>query len=184
MAKKSAPSAITERESHPLAEAIDRLSTEISALRQVIDEVREDFSWLTRNGLPVQPIEHIHVKRMALDPRADDWNERLEIERSTFIPRGGASPLETDVIDQVVEELKATLEFVAQGQLEMVLTGLDAVREEILKALHRRIDPAGDGKSDSPLPDSPSPAPTSSSPSTSSPPSSSPSPRPPPGRLF
>lgn len=182
MAKKSAPSSSTDRESHPLAEAVDRLATEMSALRQVIDEVREDFSWLTRNGLPVQPIQHIHVKRMALDPCADDWNERLEIERSTFVPRGRASPLETDVIDQAVEELKATLEAVAQGHLEVVLTALDGVREEILKALRRRVDPADGGNKDSPLSDASSPAPTSSS--LPSPPSSSPSLRPPPGRLF
>ncbi len=47
------------------------------------DEIREEISWVTRNGLtlrtplPVSPV----LKRMALDPMAADWGERLQIVR-------------------------------------------------------------------------------------------------------
>jgi len=36
----------------------------VRCLREVLDEIREDLSWVIRNGLPVQPVEHVHVKRI------------------------------------------------------------------------------------------------------------------------
>ena len=180
-ARKSAPAAAPE--SDPLVLAVDCLTAELAVLRQVIDEIREDFSWVTRNGLPVRPIEHVHVKRMALDPTAEDWGERLEIERSTYHPRGSASPLDSDTLDHVVEDLKSTFEVAAQGQLELVLTALDGVRAEIIGALrHRRTESAKDSSettSSSLLPSS-----TSTSSPASSPSVEIPIPKPPPGRLF
>ncbi len=158
MAKNSAPA----HEPDSLALAVDRLTSELANLRQVMDEIREDFSWLTRNGLPVQPTEHVHVKRMALDPCAADWGDHLEIERSTYHPRGAVSPLDSVALDQITDDLKTTFEAVAQGQLEVVLTALDGVRAEILAALKcRRGDPPVDAAaaaSDSPPTRSSAPA--------------------------
>ncbi len=180
MAKKGASAIGPERVPDTLANAVDRLTAELSVLRQVIDEIREDFSWLTRNGLPIQPIEHVHVKRMALDPCAKGWGERLEIEQTAYLPRASASPLESNTLDDVVDDLKTTFEAALQGQLEVVLTALDGVRAEILGALRRRRgEPAGDS--------SRARSSTSSSRSASSSPSSStsdPAPKPPPGQLF
>jgi hypothetical protein len=184
MARKGASAIRPDRELDPLAEAVERLTAELSVLRQVIDEIREDFSWLVRNGLPVQPIEHVHVKRMALDPCAEDWGERLEIERSTYLPRASASPLESNILDDVVDDLKTTFEAAAQGQLEVVLTALDGVRAEILSALRRhRREPAEDSSS---ARSSTSSSPSASSGSSSSPSSSTSDPisKPPPGQLF
>lgn len=172
MAKARQPAPSPSIESEPLVLAVDRLTAELAALRQVIDEIREDFSWLTRNGLPVQPIEHVHVKRMALNPCADDWGERLEVERSTYHPRGAASPLDSEALDQIADDLKTTMEAVAQGQLEIVLTALDGVRAEILTVLKRRRgDPAGESSSETTRTPSPEPAIPAG-------------PKPPPGRLF
>lgn len=181
--RKSAPApAHTPASSDALAEAVGRLTSELANLRQVMDEIREDFSWLTRNGLPVQPIEHVHVKRMALDPCADDWGDRLEMERSTYYPRGAASPLDSVALDQIADDLKTTFEAVAQGQLQVVLTAFDGVRAEILAALKRR---RGEPRMDVAT------AASDSAPSQSSSPASSPSSaadrsasKPPPGRLF
>jgi hypothetical protein len=184
MAKKSAPTAAPASEPDSLALAVDRLTGELSTLRQVLDEIREDFSWLTRNGLPVQPIEHVHVKRMALDPCADDWGERLEMERSTYHPRCAASPLDSEAIDHIADDLKVTMEAVAQGQLEIVLTALDGVRAEILTVLkRRRIDPTGESAVAS-EPSSASSSSSRSSSSSSSPPPADSTPKPAPGRLF
>ena len=178
-ARKSAPAAAPE--SDPLALAVDRLTAELAVLRQVIDEIREDFSWVTRNGLPVRPIEHVHVKRMALDPCAEDWGERLEIERSTYHPRGSASPLDSDTLDHVVEDLTSTFEAAAQGQLEVVLTALDGVRAEIVGALRHRHAVSATDSSEPTSSTSSVPSSSSSSPSPSV---EIPTPKPPPGRLF
>jgi hypothetical protein len=180
MTKKPRPAEAPAETPDALASAVDRLATEMAALRQVIDEVREDFSWLTRNGLPVQPIEHVHVTRMALDPCADDWGERLEIERSVYHPRPSASPLDSDALDRIVEDLKVTFEAAAQGQLEVVLTALDGVRGEIVGLLRRRrgdpVEPVG--------PVAPPQSALPETPTAPAPPAEDPARRPPPGRLF
>lgn len=66
-----------------LRQELASLKDHIRLLVDAIDEVREELSWLTRNGLPSpEPPSPIPVlKRMALDPCADDWGERLVIER-------------------------------------------------------------------------------------------------------
>lgn len=170
----AAPRQASDQPDERLADSIDHLTAELRVLREVLDEIREDFSWLTRNGLPIQPIEHVHVKRMALDPCAEDWGEHLEIERSSYAPRSAASPLESDTLDSVVADLKTSFEAAAQGHLEMVLTALDGVRAEILTALRRRRGEASGESVQSPdHPSSPPPASTLSAPLP-----------PPPGRLF
>lgn len=174
MAKRNAPPAPPD-EPDALSLAVDRLAQELTCLRQVLEEVREDFSWVTRNGVPVQPIEHVHVRKMAVDPCADDWGERLEIESSTFGGKGSASPLDSVALDQIADDLKTTFEAVAQGQLEIVLSALDGVRGEILTTLKRRSGvTAGESvraaKPSSTPPYSPTPDDASA--------------EPPPGRLF
>ena len=139
---KPVPGAAAEpNESSLLAESINQLTSEMALLRQVLDEVREDFSWLTRNGLPVQPIEHIVIQGMASDPCADDWCDKLQITRTTSTAPAAASPLDSKAIDQIADDLKRTFEAVAQGQLDLVLSALDGVRLEIVRLLrHRQTD--------------------------------------------
>lgn len=138
MTRKARSSPAVTTESDPLAESIDRLTGELGALRHVLDDIREDFSWLTRNGLPVQPVEHVIVKRMALDPCGDDWADKLQVERVRFPSQSTASPLDSDALDRIADDLKITFEAVAQGQLEVVLNALDDVRTEILSVIKRR----------------------------------------------
>ena len=138
MAKKALPAPAATAESDPLAESINRLTGELGALRHVLEDIREDFSWLTRNGLPVQPVEHVIVKRMALDPCGGDWADKLQVERLTFPSQSATSPLDSDALDRIADDLKITFEAVAQGQLEVVLNALDGVRTEILSVIKRR----------------------------------------------
>ena len=94
---------------------------------------------VTRNGIPIQPVEHVHVKRMALDPLADDWAEKLDVERYPYPTNPTASPLDSDSLDRIALDLTSAFEGVAQGQLEVVLSALDGVRGQILATLrHRR----------------------------------------------
>lgn len=110
-------------------------------LTDVIEEVRVDFEWLTNNGLPVQPIEHVVVHKMGLDPYAPDFNDHVDVKRHSVVADITASPLDSDTLDRMVDDLKRTLESAAQGQLEVVLTALDGVRREILAALKRTREP-------------------------------------------
>ena len=164
---KRAPKSSTEageEENERLVTSVDRLAFEVRVLREVLDEIREDFSWVTRNGPTARAIEHVHVKRMALDPCAEDWGEHLEIERSTYDPgslrsKPPAIPVDADRVD----ELTTVLETIAQGQLEIILTALDRVRTDLLTA----IKPSGGQSKPSSPPSSPGPIAT-----------------PPPGKLF
>jgi hypothetical protein len=106
-----------------------------------MDNIREDFSWVTRNGLPVQPIEHVHVKRMARDPCAGDWAEQLEIERSDIQQCASASSLDTVALDRMADYLAATVEALAQGQLDIVLEAIEGVRNQLLTAVRKDSGP-------------------------------------------
>lgn len=83
MAKSKPPSSPAADEISELREEIASLKDHIRLLVDAIDEVREELSWLTRNGLPRrEPLPPVPVlKQMAADPCADDWGERLVIER-------------------------------------------------------------------------------------------------------
>jgi hypothetical protein len=60
-------------------------SNEIAQLRvlsDILDEIREELQRVTRNGLPVRelPAAIPTLKRMAINPCAEDLGERLVIE--------------------------------------------------------------------------------------------------------
>ena len=135
--RKRPSTAVPVDEPNPLAESVDRLTDELRSLGTVLESIREDVSWVTRNGLPMQPVEHIHLTRMARDPRADDWNERLAVQRTMIHPTDQLSGLGSLDIERIVEELRTTVETLAQGHLEPVLTALDEVRVALLSAIHR-----------------------------------------------
>ena len=112
---------VAAEESGPLSESVDQLIGEVRLLRQVLDEIREDLSWVTRNGLPVQPVEHVHVKSMARDVTAVDWNNWLVVERSMLDPPTRLSGLDFIDLDRIAEELRVAVETLAQGQIEPIL---------------------------------------------------------------
>lgn len=134
LARKSAPAPVPDPElSDALIGAVERLADAVIVLRDTVDAVREDISWLSRNGLPVQPIEHVVVKRMARDPAASDWNEQLQTIHLQSSER--SSTVDHDVIQKLVEGIKSAFEAIAQGQLELVLTALDGIRTETLAVI-------------------------------------------------
>ncbi len=121
----------------PLSEPVDRLIGEVRCLREVLDEIREDLSWVTRNGLPIQPIEHVHIKRMARNVAADDWNARLEIDRVLLHPPSQLSGKDALNIERISDELRETVATLAQGQIEPVLKALDEVKTALVMAMQR-----------------------------------------------
>ena len=145
MAKPAVDSKLgsTEANGNPIAESVDRLTDEFRSLGTVLESIREDVSWVTRNGLPVQPIEHVHVTRMARDPCADDWNEKLSVERTMIHSPGQLSALGSLDIERIAEELRNAVETLTNGRFEPVLTALDEVRAALLRAIHSPKQDAG-----------------------------------------
>ncbi|TWT61673.1 hypothetical protein [Rubinisphaera italica] len=83
--RESAAGSECEELRHEVAE----LKDVIHVLIDSIDEVRNELQWLARNGLPTgEPVPASPVlKQMAADPCADDWGERLVVERGdTDVP--------------------------------------------------------------------------------------------------
>ena len=136
--RRKVPSASPAEQTDPVAEAADRLSAEVRCLREVLDEVREDFSWVTRNGLPIQPMEHVRVRRMARDPSADDWAARLVVDRFALPENVQASPLESDSLDALARNLTAAFQAAAKGQLGPVLQAVDVVQARLVAMLQQQ----------------------------------------------
>ncbi|MFO1003478.1 MAG: hypothetical protein U0936_24360 [Planctomycetaceae bacterium] len=123
---------------------IERLADEISGLRQVLDEIREELSWVTRNGIPVQPIEHIHVTRMARDVTAGNWKERLKVERHSLHPPGQLDGLGTLELNRLAADLQNAVERLAIDKLAPILQLMEEVRSAVSQAiLHSATHPDG-----------------------------------------
>lgn len=141
--RASAPESTRSQHVEQLTDAVHRLADEVRVVRDVLSEFHTDFSWLLQNGMPHQPQELVVVKRMARDPLAADWSERLVVERFP-LPRSEAdrSSLSMDDLEAVALEMQSAFVGIAEGQLDMVLTALDVLRQRILSALARRdIEP-------------------------------------------
>lgn len=118
MAKQAKTSPASQPTDDALAGSIDRLAAELGLLRDVLDSLREDFSWVTRNGLPVQLIE-----------------QSLRMPDATA---GAGLSAEEGTRHEVVDGIVASVEAIAQGQLEVVLAVLDGIQQQILAAVERR----------------------------------------------
>jgi hypothetical protein len=79
---RNIPPPATSDEIAQLREELTDLKNQVRVLSDILDEIRVDLQWVTQNGLPIR--ESLPacptLKRMALDPCADDWGERLVIE--------------------------------------------------------------------------------------------------------
>ena len=76
----SAPAEPAHVEQSQLAESVDRLTREIQAMRDELDEARAEIAWAMRNAIAGRPGE-------LLDTTATTWPE-LELRDST----GNAAP--------------------------------------------------------------------------------------------
>ena len=135
--KPHKPSANPAERTDPLADAADRLSSEVRCLRDVLDEIREDVSWMTRNGLPIQPVEHVNIKRMARDVNAADWNERLVVERTPLHPPGRLTGIATPELRRLTEDLQSAVEALMDGQIGPILKAVDEVQTALMDAMQR-----------------------------------------------
>jgi hypothetical protein len=165
-----------ETDADRLQEAVDKLAENVSVLTDIIDQIREDLSWLTRNGMPHQPLD-VFVHRM---PRlSDDEPERGSFEFSFLTPPVRDPTAETlsdnrlrdTVVGQIVERLAEPLGHVAQEQLNALLSVLNDSHRKMLEVI----------RNPPPRPPASRTKKTSTKPSVPNPPAEPPPPR---GRLF
>jgi hypothetical protein len=122
-----------------LTDAVNHLADELRVVRDVLDETREDLGWLTRNGLPQQPIVHTQLLRMARDPLAPDWRERLVFHR--FSAGDAADPqIASEQLDELVSEIAEVVTGTGQEQINLLLSALDDMRAKLVAAIKSSVD--------------------------------------------
>ncbi len=120
---------------------MNRLADELRVVRDVMDDVREDLSWVTRNGISGQATHHTRVVRMARDPLAPDAAAHLELRTYTLEPKS-VSGISPEVFDELVAEIAEAMTVVGQEQLNMFLTALDDARTKLMSAIKQPVAPA------------------------------------------
>jgi len=171
-----------------LQTAVDELASNVRVLADIVGEIREDLSWLTRNGMPHQPLV-VQVQRMPRVPAGEAGSFEFSL-LSLPVNDPTAETLSDDqmresVVDDLVDRLAEPLGQMAQEQLNMLMSVLDRAHRDVLQAI-RSPQSLGLTGQHSPKPETPrtpnsekARAPLSSQ--SSSPPVESP---PPPGQLF
>ena len=122
-----------------LQATVEELSQNVRVLTDIVDALREDLSWLTRNGMPHQPITVI-VHRM---PRVAGEGSRgsPELSFGQLPDRDPTTDTLSDdqvrsaVIDEIVERLAVPLGEIAQEQLNVLLSIFDHAHRDVLQAI-------------------------------------------------
>lgn len=123
-----------------LLAAVNELAQNVRVLIDVVDQVREDLSWLTRNGVPHQPI-NVVVHRMPLLASGARDDSSLELSMAPWPVRDPTADTLSDeqvraaVIDDVVQRLAEPLGQLAQEQLNSLLSVMDHAHREVLQAI-------------------------------------------------
>jgi hypothetical protein len=142
MAKSAKPSASETSRSQQmerLTDALNRLADEVRVVRDVLDETREDLSWLTRNGVSRQPTVHTQLLRMALNPLAPDADERLEFRR--FSAGDSSQPqIAAEQLEELVSEIAEIVTGTGQEQVNLLLGALDDMRAKLVAAIKSSAD--------------------------------------------
>ena len=135
----SAPAQASPRrqQAERLTEIVGRLTDELRVVRDVLDDIREDLSWITRNGIPGHPITHTRVVRVARDPLSPDARDHLELRTYTLEPHG-SSEISPKVFNELVSEIAEVVTVIGQEQLNMFLMALDDARAKLLTAIKSR----------------------------------------------
>ena len=150
---KSSPSARPngtqdETAADRLQAAVDELAQNVRVLTDVVDELREDLSWLTRNGVPHQPVTVVvhrmpHVAAKGSEDSAETSGSSLELTLAHWPVRDPTADTLSDdqvreaVIDDIVQRLAEPLGELAQEQLNVLVSVIDHAHRELLKAIRQ-----------------------------------------------
>ncbi len=136
----TAPASPRRQQAERLTDVIEKLADEVRVVRDVLDDIREDLNWVTRNGIPGRPIQHTRVTRMARDPLTPDAASHLELRTYTLEPKNSAG-ISPEVFDELVSEIAEAMTVVGQEQLNMFLTALDDARAKLMAAIRQPVAP-------------------------------------------
>lgn len=137
----SPPANSIETPADRLQFAVDELRQNVRVLMDIVDQLREDLSWLTRNGMPHQPLTVI-VHRM---PGITGEGSRRTLEFSMLESPDRDPTAETlsddqvraAVIDDIVQRLAEPLGELAQEQLNSLVSIIDHAHREVRQAIRR-----------------------------------------------
>jgi hypothetical protein len=197
-APKPAPATASDTDADRLQASVSELAQNVCVLTDIVDQLREDLSWLTRNGMPHQPVTVV-VHRMPLVAEVPG-NGSMELSFHQWPNRDPTADMSDDgiraaVIDDIVQRLAEPLGEIAQEQLNVLVSLIDHAHREVLQAIRtpRAEQPKGPSPMKAPRRKTkPQPAipPVRATTADPPPPLSTPlpsepaSPKPPPGRLF
>lgn len=134
------PAVPTETAADRLQAAVDELAQNVCVLTDVVDQLREDLSWLTRNGVPHQPV-HVLLHRMPHVTAGEGSDGSFDISLRSLPTHDPTAEFLSDhrlrdvVIDRVVERLAEPLGQLAQEQLNALLSVMDHAHREVLQAI-------------------------------------------------
>lgn len=119
-----------------LTAAVDHLADNVSVLRDILEDIREDLSWLTRNGVPHQDVA-VRIDSLPLNPATWDWMRRVRL--TEVRSRGGSTATDSAesrealsaMVDELVIRLAEPLGEIAQEQLNILLGVMESARREI-----------------------------------------------------
>lgn len=131
---------------HPIAEQLQEVATELRAMRDVFDEIRQQLHWLATNGIPWwEP---------ALEERRRPAPISVTVIREDAKFPDANSP-DADLIRAAVERLETHLASIATDQLALFVDALDDAQDQFVAAL--KGDPQHSLKFDDPPDDGPVP---------------------------
>ena len=137
----SSSSAPEETPADRLQTTVEELSQNVHVLTEIVDALREDLSWLTRNGMPHQPITVI-VHRMP-HVVGEGTRDTMELSFAQLPDRDPTADTLSDdqvraaVIDEIVERLTVPLGELAQEQLNVLLSIFDHAHRDVLQAIRK-----------------------------------------------
>ncbi len=129
-----------ETDADRLQTAVDELAQNVRVLTDIVDRLREDLSWLTRNGVPHQPIT-VLVHRMPRVSAGEGGRGTLELSLVRWPVRDPTAETLSDdqvravVVEEIVQRLAEPLGELAQEQLNALVDVIDHAHREVLHAI-------------------------------------------------
>lgn len=131
-----------------LQAAVEELAQNVRVLTDIVDELREDLSWLTRNGVPHQPVTVLvhrmpHVARKGSNGSTEPSGGSLELSFARWpvhdptVDTLADDQVRAAVIDDIVQRLAEPLGELAQEQLNILVSVIDHAHRELLKAIRQ-----------------------------------------------
>ncbi len=145
MAGRSHPIPSTETASERLAEAVEQLTDNVRVLTVVVEAIREEIQWLTRNGIPHQTLTVQIVS-------AAEENAGPRVERVVRETPPEERPATARELDLACDWLGESLAEMLQEQLNLILSAVQPPPASSSPSVNRTVP------SSSPAPSPPSAA--------------------------